>query len=41
MVKTYNYVFILIPWSGLFTELDVAESFVTYISACHTNAPLK
>lgn len=38
MVKTYNYVVMLIPWSGLFTELDIAKSFVTCISACHTNA---
>lgn len=31
----------LIPWSGLFTELDNTESFATCISACHMNAPLK
>lgn len=41
MVKTYNYVLMLIPWSSLFTELDIATSFVTYITACHMNAPLK
>lgn len=38
-IKTYNYVLMLLPWSGLFTELDIAESFVTYISA--KNATLK
>lgn len=41
MVKTYNYVLMLIPWSGLFTELDITEYFATCISACHVNAPLK
>lgn len=41
MIKTYNYVLMLLPWSGLFTELDIAESFVTYISAYPTNAILK
>lgn len=41
MIKTYNYVLMLLPWSGLFTELDMAESFVTYISAYTTNASLK
>lgn len=41
MVKTYNYVLMLIPWSGLFTELDITESFATCISAWHMNAPLK
>lgn len=40
-VKTYNYVLMLIPWSSLFTELDIAASFVSYISARHLNATLK
>lgn len=41
MIKTYNYVLMLLPWSGLFTELDIVESFVTYISAYPKNATLK
>lgn len=41
MVKTYNYVLMLLPWSNLFTGLDIAESFVTYISAYPMNASLK
>lgn len=41
MVKTYNYVLMLLPWSGLFTGLDIAESFVTYTSVYPTNVSLK
>lgn len=41
MVKTYNYVLTLLPWSSLFAGLDIAESFVTYISTYPMNACLK
>lgn len=41
MVKTYNYVLMLLSSSGLFTGLDIAESSVICISACLTNVFLK